>query len=43
MERVQFKDILDEINREDLENLKFMAKMEKKTFHKNSSFNCRKT
>lgn len=38
MERVQLKDILDEINREGLENLKFMAKMKKKTFHKNSFF-----
>lgn len=33
MERVEFKDILDEINREGLESLKFMSKMKKKTFH----------
>ena len=36
MERVQFKDILEEINREGLENLKFMAKMKKRTFNGNA-------
>lgn len=36
MERVQLKDILEEISREGIENLTFMAKMKKRTFNGNS-------
>lgn len=36
MKKVKLKDILEEISREGIENLTFMAKMKKKTFYKNS-------
>lgn len=36
MERVQLKDILEEINREGIENLKFMVRMKKWTFNGNT-------
>ena len=38
MKTVKFKDLLEEINREGIENLKFMVRMRKRTLRENALF-----